>query len=90
MKQSDNKHFAFFQKTVRSTICLAISRICPCLIVIFYSFLWSFSIFFVNLHPLIPLLRRDDDFYSTLLHPRDTPTHISGFFPILSSQEMNI
>lgn len=55
---------------------------------------------FIHICRIIHLLRRDDDFYSTLLHPRDTPTHISGFFPtnphqkearfpILSSQEMN-
>ena len=43
----------------RSTIRFAVSRIGPCPIVVFLLILWLFSIFFVILHPIIHLLRRE-------------------------------
>ena len=44
---------------VRSTIRFAVLRIGSCPIVIFLLILWLFSIFFVILHPVIHLLRRE-------------------------------
>nr|DAL89281.1 MAG TPA: hypothetical protein [Caudoviricetes sp.] len=44
-------------------------RIGSCPIVIFLLILWLFSIFFVILHPVIHLLRRDHNFCLTFYHP---------------------